>query len=217
MSPDGKTRRATPRRASRQKLKAIRPMAVVAATRWMARDLAEFGLPTLCVPHHARPGLVPTDIRPMRVVGYEGSHRHLGTWQQWLEWECAGRGWQFVMNPPQGYEVDVLVALRELDGYPARHWKSNVKLANAQALGTPIICNREAGYIETACGAEFFADTREEVQWSLSALESPDVRRALAPRMREAAPMLVDVAARFEAWLADVCTVCTVCTTAPSY
>ena len=39
-------------------------------------------------------------------------------------------------------------------GYPALHWKSNVKLANLQALGVPVICGPEVSCKEFGSGAE---------------------------------------------------------------
>jgi hypothetical protein len=185
-----------------ERLNWVRPHAVVAATQAMAEDIRHLsGLPVLALPHHARPGLVPTDIRPLRIVGYEGSWRHLGNWQPWLEHACAEQRLTFVLNPPVGYEVDVWVALRELTGYPARSWKSNVKLANAQATGTPIICARESGYHETQSGAEIWADTPDEVRRGLAALRSIQHRRELSRVMLAAAPLLPAIAAQYGKWL----------------
>ena len=47
----------------RDQVKTIRPNAIVAATRKMAEDCEEFGLPTLWLPHHGRPD---SPINPIR-------------------------------------------------------------------------------------------------------------------------------------------------------
>jgi hypothetical protein len=188
----------------RDKIGSIRPAAIVAATRAMAEDCAEFGIPVLALPHHAKPGLAPRAIRPLKIVAYFGGERHLGDWRQWLEQECADRGWWFHVNPPVELEVDLCVALRERTGYASRNWKSNVKLANAQASGTPIVCARECGYVETAVGGEVFADTREEVQQAFDSLESIEARRAAAAALLKASVGLDSIAATYLAWLREI-------------
>lgn len=185
----------------RDKIGTLRPTAIVAATRAMAEDCAEFGLPVLALPHHARPGVARTVIRPMKTVGYEGGEQHLGRWRQWLEWECANRDWWFHVNPQAGIEVDMWVALRERTGYAPRHWKSGCKLANAQASGTPIVCARERGYLETAGGGEVFADTREEVQWAFDSLQSIDARRVASAALLGASVGIESIAETYLTWL----------------
>lgn len=180
----------------------IKPAAIVAATGVMEADCAALGVPVLALPHHARPGLRRNPIREkVLAVGYEGAERHLGKWLTWLQFECSRRGWTFHVNPPELADVDIVVALRELTGYAPRHWKSNVKLANAQASGTPIICNREAGYRETAAGVEYWADTEEEVSLALDALTSLEVRQATAEWLLASPPTLRAVAGTYLRWL----------------
>jgi hypothetical protein len=180
----------------------LKPSAIVAATRAMASDFGEFDMPVLALPHHARPGQRRATIRAaVATVGYEGSVRHLGRWQAMLEAECERRRWQFYVNPPELAELDIVVALREATGYAPRHWKSGVKSANAKGAGVPIICNREAGYLETASGAEEWADTPDELAAALGALASQEVRRARADRLYAAAPTLERIAAEYQLWL----------------
>ena len=95
----------------------------------------------------------------------------------------------------------MLVALREKTGYAPTNWKSNVKLANAQAAGIPIICAPEAGYIETASGAEWFCETRDQVRSALDALEPMTTRAAISSHMVTAEPRLSEVAKTYRAWL----------------
>jgi hypothetical protein len=108
----------------------------------MADDVAEVcgtSLPVRAIPHHGRPGLKRTEIRErIGVVAYEGRGRHLGVWRSGSSGSagCAARI-DLLLNPASLNDADVVVALREADGYAARNWKSNVKLANAQGTGTP--------------------------------------------------------------------------------
>lgn len=192
----------------RRQLAMIRPTAVVAATRAMAEDLRPFKVKSLCVPHHARPGLEVNPIREhVSVVGYEGNEAYLGRWRAMIEAECARRGWRFVVNPPGGLvDMDIVLALRDADGYAARHWKSNVKLANAQGSGTPFIGCREAGYTETAIGnAEKWADNADELKRALDALTPQGERRRSAQWMLSVAPRLDSVARAYSEWLVGLC------------
>lgn len=182
-------------------VKAIRPAGIVAATRAMARDCEGFGMPVLALPHHARPGLRQNPIRPLKVLGYEGGEQYLGRWLPIIRRQCAARGLQFVINPAEVADVDILLALRDCDGYAPQNWKSNVKLANAQGSGTPVICNREAGYVETASGAERWADDEEELAQAIEALTPTAARRTAAQALRAAAPEIDSVAATYIAWL----------------
>lgn len=180
---------------------AIRPAGIVAATRAMAADCERFGVPVLALPHHARPGLRMNPIRPLKVVAYEGGEQYLGRWIPIIKRLCAARGLEFVVNPTELAEVDLVLALRDCAGYAPRHWKSNVKLANAQGSGTPVICNREAGYLETASGAEQWADDEAELTAAFDALESTSTRLEAAKTLRAAAPSIDSVAATYVEWL----------------
>lgn len=94
------------------------------------------------LPHHAWPGLTPAPARPeVRTVAYQGAPHYLGRWATWVADECAARGWQFVVNPKDLREADILVAFRDgqWDGWICREWKSGVKVVNAIAAGRPLI------------------------------------------------------------------------------
>jgi hypothetical protein len=188
----------------RDQIAAIRPAAVVAATQAMAADLAEFGLPVLALPHHARPGLRRNPSRPLAVIGYEGSEGYIRGWRASIEDQCRRRGLRFVVNPDNLTELDVVLALRDATGYAPRHWKSNVKLANAQASGTPVIACREAGYLETASGAELWADSPIELSQALDVLADPGERRERSKQLTEAAPRLPDLARVYADWMRSI-------------
>ena len=187
----------------RQQVAQVKPAGIVAATRAMAKDCEEFGVPVLALPHHSRPGLRRAPIRPFKTVGYEGGPQYIGRWFSVIAGECARRRLSFDVNPYSLEDVDVVLALRDEDGYAPRHWKSNVKLANAQALGLPAICAREFGYIETASGAEKWADTPAEFIKALDELESPGVRQKISDKMHAAAISLDSVATTYKQWLRE--------------
>lgn len=184
-----------------EQVETIRPAGIVAPTEAMAHDCEAFGIPVLALPHHARPGLRQNPIRPLKVLGYEGGRQYLGRWLPMIQRQCEARGLQFVINPAEVADVDVLLALRDCEGYAPRNWKSNVKLANAQGSGTPVICNREAGYLETASGGEHWADDESEFAAALDVLAPTEVRGSAAKVLRAAAPEIDGIAATYLAWL----------------
>lgn len=183
----------------------MRPAGIVAATQAMAVDCREFGLPVLALPHHARPGLAQNPIRErVAAVGYEGAEHYLGRWAAAVARECARRGWRFVINPPALADVDIVVALREADGYAPRNWKSAVKLSNAQGSGTPFVGVPECGYMEQSCGAELFVADAPALARAFDALTPHAVRRRAADAMRAAAPRIEDIASIYRGWLEGV-------------
>lgn len=184
-----------------EQMRVIRPAGIVSPTEAMARDCEAFGVPVLALPHHARPGLRQNPIRPLKVLGYEGGEQYLGRWLPIIQRQCAARGLQFVINPAEVADVDILLALRDCDGYAPRKWKSNVKLANAQGSGTPVICNREAGYLETASGAEHWADEEGELAAALDALAPTAERRAASQVLRAAALEIDGIAETYQSWI----------------
>lgn len=169
-----------------QEIERIRPIAVIAATQRMAKDLEPFGLPALWLPHHYRPSIEPNPIRErIETVGYEGSPQYIERWRKAIERECERIGARFTVNPERLADVDVVLALRDSTGYAPRHWKSNVKCANAHGSGTPFIGSRESGYLEMASGCEYWADTPDELRVSLDWLQDRATREHIADRFRQ--------------------------------
>jgi hypothetical protein len=188
-----------------QEIARIRPAAIVAATRAMADDLAVFDLPVLWLPHHHRPGIASNPVRSrIEVVGYEGSPGYIESWRPAIERECARIGARFVVNPPQLADVDVVFALRGSRGYAPRYWKSGVKLANAHGSGTPWIGVREAGYLEIASGAEYWADTPAELRIALDWLSDQSAREQVSDRFRARAYGVDAAAAALKEFVACV-------------
>jgi hypothetical protein len=118
------------------------------------------------------------------VIGYEGSPAYIRGWAEVISSECAKRALTFVINPTQLADVDVILALRGsgFNGYTQRNWKSNVKLANAHGSGTPFVGAREAGYLETQSGVEYWADDQRELSSALDWLETKSARTAIRDR-----------------------------------
>jgi hypothetical protein len=189
----------------RTQVQEIQPRAIVAATQAMALDCAEFGVPVLTVPHHGweLQGACVIGER-VRTVGYQGGRQYLGRWDNFMHHECGRRGWMWEPDAPNVAALDLVVAVREAQGYAARRWKSNVKLANAQVCGTPFVGNREAGYLETASGAEQWADNESEMVMALDALESRAERERAQVAMLAAAPRLPVVASTYRSWLEGI-------------
>lgn len=188
-----------------KEVKRIRPAGIIAATKQMADDCKDFGVPVLWLPHHHRPGIERNPIRPeIRTIGYEGSPSYIQRWRRHIEAECHRLGAQFVVNPPRLADVDVVLALRDASGYAPRYWKSNVKLANAHGSGTPFIGCREAGYLETATGAEYWADTPAELHTALDWLMSQSTREQVADRFIANAYPVDRAAAELELFLLSI-------------
>lgn len=183
-----------------QQVATLRPALVIGATERMAMDVERLtNVPSVCVPHHARPDQKVNPIREMVFsVGYEGGPQYIAKWSESIEKECKRRGWVFVMNPESIASVDIVLALRDQDGYAPRHWKSNVKLANAQATGTPFVGSPECGYLETRVGnAERFARTERDLSNAFDALSSYGERLRVQGWMMAAAPKLEKVATQY--------------------
>lgn len=145
----------------RGKLKRLGPAGVIWPNHRMQEDCGA-GWNGFVLPHHHRPGIHRNPIREqVQVVGYEGAEAYIAAWRPQIEHECRRRGWRFVANPERLADLDIVLALRcgQWDGYATRHWKSNVKLANAHGSGTPFVGQRDCGYAETASGAEYWTET----------------------------------------------------------
>jgi hypothetical protein len=188
----------------------IRPAAMVAATAKMAEDIATvFKGPVLWLPHHARPGLNPQPVRPhVRTIGYEGGFQYLGRWYDHITRWCGRHHVEFAarseFTPAEYHSLDIVLALRDFNGYPARNWKSNVKLANAQAAGLPCVVSHERGYLEMVTGAEKFvlgSDRHELLYQALDSLLPYDVRLVAQAQHAAHTVQLERIAKSYREWL----------------
>ncbi len=189
-------------------IKALNPAAIVCATDEMRADCGLLTMrPRIWLPHHGRPGMAVNPIRErVQTVAYEGGVAYLSGWLKTIEGECACRGWRFQVAPKRLSDVDIVLALRTDAGYAPRNWKSNVKLANAQATGTPIIACREAGYLETDNGGVRWADTPAELAQAFDAL-TPRIARAQAAvqLLRDEPFVRLDrIAKEYAGWLSQL-------------
>lgn len=161
----------------RHQIKAAQPDHIIWPNRQSQLDCQ---LPGTVIYHHARPGMAIKPIREkIQTVGYEGDVRYLGRFLPILEAACKARGWHFLYGPTILDDCDVIVALRDdaYNGYAQSHWKSNVKLANAHASGTPFIGFEESAYRETGTGAECWLRDIAELDEVLDYLEPVTTRQ----------------------------------------
>lgn len=184
----------------RNRLAELQPTAVVFPTEAMLVD-ADWKGPAIVLPHHAWPRYAPVEFRAqVKRIGYEGAEHYLGRWRPILEEQCKRRGWQLVVNGDMT-TCQIGVALRDVTGYPSRAWKSNVKLANLQALGIPALCSPERGYIETRSGGERWAETRQDVERCFDAWTYLGARGIARDAMLLGVPTLEKIAGRYRTWL----------------
>lgn len=170
----------------RKQVANLRPAGIIWPNRKMMED-CEIDLPQNVLYHHHRPNLKLNPIRDtVRTVGYEGGN-YLGTWRPIIEAECRKRGWDFVVNPGELANLDIVVAFREPTGYVPFSWKSNVKLANAHGSGTPFVGAPENGYIDTQSGAEYWACNKDDLRVSFDWLEDQSSREQVRDRFLSAA------------------------------
>ena len=176
--------------------------AIIAATRHMADDL---GIPYF-LPHHGW-DRGRAEIRPeIKRIGYEGMAKYVDGWRLALVRGCNERGWNFFINPKDYLSMDVIIAARsgQWDTYANRHWKSGVKLANAQIAGLPFIGNRESGCEDIANGSVLWAETPEEFFTHADDLRVQGLRSWIGGEMHSAAPRLPDVAKQYRDMLETI-------------
>lgn len=110
-------------------------------TRRMHRDLGSLIVNGVTIYHHYWPQIQKNSVREtVKIIGYEGAD-YLGEWRALIEKACSGRGIQFVANPENYTDLDIVVLARggEHGSFLAKNYKSNVKLANAYGSGTPAL------------------------------------------------------------------------------
>lgn len=188
---------------TRRWLAHLKPHGVIWPNRRMQDDVGFEG-PQAVIYHHHRPGIRSNPIRErVSVVGYEGAAAYIEPWRETIEDECALRGWSFVVNPDHLAELDIVLALRggRWDGYVQKHWKSNVKLANAHGSGTPFIGSPECGYAETASGCEYWATDPRSLRMSFDWLEGQSTREQVSDRFRQRAVKVDQAAAQYREFL----------------
>lgn len=165
----------------RNKIAELNPTAIIWPTKRMGEDCG-IDKPSICLPHHHRPRIDRNPIRErVMAIGYEGAPPYIETWMPAIRKQCERRGWQFVLNPARLADLDIVLALRggNYDGYVQRHWKSNVKLANAHGSGTPFIGQRECGYDEMSSGAEYWIEDAKALELCFDLLSLRESRQQI--------------------------------------
>jgi hypothetical protein len=167
----------------------LNPTAVIWPNQRMRGDCDD-GRPGLVLKHHHRPNILRNPIRKhVQAIGYEGEANYLDGWMPVIARECKRRGWKFVTNPAHLSDLDIVLAVRggQWDGYATRNWKSAVKLANAHGSGTPFVGQRECGYLETASGAEYWADSPADLGACFDWLTDQSARELVSDRFTKKA------------------------------
>jgi hypothetical protein len=141
------------------------------------------GLPETVIYHHHRPELRPRPVSAaVKNIGYEGSPRYIGGWLNTILDYCEVMGWNFHVNTLPVDQLDIVVAVRDTKyrGYAQKHWKSNVKLANAHAAGAPFIGQDDYGYTETGSGMELYVSDKSHIIGAFELLSSYPIRAVTA-------------------------------------
>lgn len=188
----------------RNSIRAFKPNGIIYPTDRMRTDI---GIDGITVYHHGRTDTPVNQIREeIRTVGYEGSEKYLGAWGNEARRICARYGWRFVVNQPLN-KMDVVLAVRDKihAGYAQRHWKSNVKLANAHVTGTPFVGQRESGYDETRAGGEAWVESPEDLERVLVSLKSFQKRKQISRDFRANAITVEDCAKQVQEYAAAIC------------
>lgn len=181
----------------------LRPDGVIWPNSKMADDAQWVGRQEV-IYHHHRPNIRVNPIRErITTLGYEGSPKYLAGWEIAIDAACKAMGASFVVNPASMADIDVVLALRgpRWNGYPQRHWKSGVKLANAHGSGTPFIGMPEDGYQEIRTGCEYWIKTPAELVTSLQWLESQSAREEVSARFLQCALPIERVAEQYKTFL----------------
>ncbi|MEO8678154.1 MAG: hypothetical protein ABI665_03855 [Vicinamibacterales bacterium] len=187
---------------------AIKPALTIGATQAQAEAAGGVYLP-----HHSWPGLEPTSPRErVTTVAYQGNAAYLGNWLARVSLACGARGWQFVVNPRDLRDADILVAFRDgsWDGWMCREWKSGVKLVNALAAGRPIITQISAAAREITAAPVVLCDEGVTLDAALDMAAPLSMRQQVFEHCvaHAGAYRLPAVAARYREILATMRTAC---------
>ncbi len=142
-------------------------------TQTMHKDLGDLVSTSTTIYHHYYPLLRKNPVRSkVKTVGFVG--KGLGGWKSRLSKACKQRGIDFVINPKDHSELDIVVIVRggTRGGFLARRYKSNVKLANAYGSGTPALVHADEMSAHDTDNGEvlFFSDDSSSFEQQLDRL-----------------------------------------------
>ena len=162
------------------------------ANRRMWEDLSTLSRCPTYIYHHSNPELTMALLRETaQIVGYQGAEEFLGEWRPVIEEACTAHGLRFVVNPDDYSSIDIGFAVRsaEWGGYLPSTYKSNVKVANFMATGTPcLVGSGELSYHEVAQGGISFFSTPDQLRAGLAGLLPLAARQAAREKLLAAAP-----------------------------
>jgi hypothetical protein len=190
----------------RHSLAKLKPNAVIWPNQAMMEDCGK-GYNGIVLYHHHRPGMPENPIRKeIAQICYEGAEAYIGGWLPAILKECQARGWHFRINLGHLADSDIVLAIRDEKycGYAQRHWKSNVKLANAHGSGTPFIGPCESGYSETATGYEKWVESPEFLKCAFDELDSQELRQTISREFLRNKITINEVAAQYQRFLHGV-------------
>lgn len=126
--------------------------------------------------HHHWPQISINPVRPeVKRFGYEGAD-YLGNWGPIFNAVAAERNIEFITNPDCISDLDVVVLARggSHGSYLSRNYKSNVKLANALASGTPALVHYDemSAHDTDAGDVLFFNDSPDSFARQLDKLKN---------------------------------------------
>jgi hypothetical protein len=193
----------------KEKLEYIKPFTTIAATNVMSKDIESLGYKSKIIYHHSRPKIIKNPLRSeLEIVGIEGSEFQYGSWGRKVKTICKNLNLIFKGNFDTSkdhlHKFDVVVINRDDNGYAVQNWKSNIKLSNAHASGTPGIFNREKGYEDVSSGYEQWADTEEEIVEAIEKLRSYDLRQTIHENFLKNTITLEQVAEEYKKFIASL-------------
>lgn len=180
-------------------------------TRRMQEDLGTLVREKLTIYHHFWPQIQKNPIRDrVAFIGYEGAD-YLGEWHSRIERACSERGIKFVINPSNYTDLDIVILARGgLHGnFLSRCYKSNVKLANAYASGTPALVHYEemSAHDTDAGDVLFFTDQSGSFERQLDRLVNDHaLRMHIHRKFLDAAPQfhITHIADQFEGFFLNI-------------
>ena len=190
----------------RKSLSKLKPNAVIWPNQRMMEDCGK-GYAGIVLRHHYRPNIPVNPVRSeIQQICYEGSETYIGGWLKTILNECQRRQWHFRINSGHLADSDIVLAIRDqkFNGYAQRHWKSNVKLANAHGSGTPFIGPCENAYYETASGYEKWVESPDMLHYAFDELECQEMRQKIHNSFRGHKIGIEEVAGQYRRFLNGV-------------
>ncbi|MGE3771134.1 MAG: glycosyltransferase [Bdellovibrionales bacterium] len=189
----------------------IKADAYIFPTETMRRDLGPAVNYGVTIYHHYWPQIKTNPLREkVLTIGHEGNAAFLGEWDAVIRRLCEGRGLNFVVNPAEYTDIDIVIVVRggAHATFLTSSYKSNVKTANAYGSGTPVIVhNNEMSAHDTDEGDILFFTDEESLGRQMDKLIGDyQLRQLIQINFLKAAQKyrIERIADQYEALFADV-------------